>query len=364
VTNKTFLEFKKKTGSLDSALAPNPKRMTMSSILPIRSSNVFTLGTAPIKEEKGLIRTFLNRFFEARPSQQELISKRVLQGEVHVEDPIPLREDIVERLIAFIESKGITQEGIYRVSGLAVDTRKLERSFINLDFDLNWVQNVNTVSSAFKLYFREMQPPLIPHELYHPFLEIVDVKDPLFAARKAISFLEPMNRQVFESLCRHLLRIASQSSVNKMPPSNLAIVIGPTLFRARTEVNPILIVMENEKKCKLMEFILANLDDVFSNEPPVKPRSTSASGFDQSYVVPPQDDFLVEKMFSDVLHLCINGNDFERVQRAQEIQQLFLGDSEGQFLHYMNDTVTNDVLVAAILKMGETLATLDRSGYA
>lgn len=81
------------------------------SMIPIRASfraptPAPNLGTAPIKEEKSIIRTFLNRFFEARPSQTELIQKRVLQGEVHMESPIPLRLDIVEKMIAFIESKG------------------------------------------------------------------------------------------------------------------------------------------------------------------------------------------------------------------------------------------------------------------
>lgn len=52
------------------------------------------------------------------------------------------------------------------MSGLAVDTRKLERSFVNPDFDLSWVQNVHTASSAFKLYFRELVPPIIPYDLY------------------------------------------------------------------------------------------------------------------------------------------------------------------------------------------------------
>jgi len=170
-------------------------------------------------------------------------------------------------MIAFIENKGLTTEGIYRVSGLAVDIRRLERTFINPDFDLNWVQNVNTACSAFKLYFREMLPPIITFELYSPCLDIMNLPDPnsqVMAVRRAFSLLPPLNIQVLEMLCRHLIKIASQSAINKMIFSNIAIVIAPTLFRARTETNPVLIVLENEKKCKLLELILARVDEVFS----------------------------------------------------------------------------------------------------
>jgi hypothetical protein len=96
--------------------------------------------------------------------------------------------EIVLKMIAFIESKGITAEGLYRISGLQAEIRKLEQSFRNPSFDLGWVQNVHTATSAFKLYFREMAPPFVPYELYDTFLE------PAGTSSIQIFISDPLNR--------------------------------------------------------------------------------------------------------------------------------------------------------------------------
>ena len=49
-----------------------------------------------------------------------------------------------------------------------------------------------------------------------------------------------------------------------MSPQNLAIVVAPTLMRPRLERDAITIVMENEKKCKIIDLILNNFDTVFT----------------------------------------------------------------------------------------------------
>ena len=65
-----------------------------------------------------------------------------------------------------------------------MEIRKLERSFaqgkneissnfnlISEHFDLNSVSNVHNASSALKLYFREMIPPLIPYDHFQTWME-------------------------------------------------------------------------------------------------------------------------------------------------------------------------------------------------
>lgn len=49
---------------------------------------------------------FLQKFFSARPSQQELINKNVLYQEVHSENPIPLKLSVIKDCIDFIERNG------------------------------------------------------------------------------------------------------------------------------------------------------------------------------------------------------------------------------------------------------------------
>lgn len=49
-----------------------------------------------------------------------------------------------------------------------------------------------------------------------------------------------------------------------MSTQNLAIVVAPTLMRPRVEKDALSIVMENEKKCRILDFVLNNMEAVFS----------------------------------------------------------------------------------------------------
>jgi len=69
----------------------------------------------------------------------------------------------------------------------------------------------------------------------------------------------------------------------------------------------------------------------------------------------------MHKYFGEVLDLCLSGNEFERVQRAKEIQS-FLGDTEGQFAHYLDEVISKEQLAKVILKMADTLCALEQSG--
>lgn len=121
-------------------------------------------------QKKPKILQFLSSFFTARPSQEELIKKKVLQTEIHPESSLPLRYDIVAKCIQFIERIGMQQEGIYRISGNQTEVRELSRQFGSMDFQPPDHTPLHTVSGALKLYLRELNPPLIPFEFYSSFM--------------------------------------------------------------------------------------------------------------------------------------------------------------------------------------------------
>jgi hypothetical protein len=75
------------------------------------------------------IRNILDRFLQSRTSQQSLVEKNILFNEIHPEDPIPLRKDIVQACITYIENRALNEEGVYRISGHATEVRKLCSSF-------------------------------------------------------------------------------------------------------------------------------------------------------------------------------------------------------------------------------------------
>ena len=59
-------------------------------------------------QKKPKILQYLTNFFTARPTQEDLIKKKVLQGEVHTEKSTQLRYDIIARCLQFIEMHGRT----------------------------------------------------------------------------------------------------------------------------------------------------------------------------------------------------------------------------------------------------------------
>lgn len=66
--------------------------------------------------------------------------------------------------------------GIYRLSGTSSRVQALKRA---LDTDLDntdvmsdeWSADINVVSGALKLWFRELPEPLLTYGLYHQFIE-------------------------------------------------------------------------------------------------------------------------------------------------------------------------------------------------
>ena len=84
------------------------------------------------------------------------------------------------------------------------------------------------------VFFREIQIPLIPFTLYDRFIDAMKVEDyntRLCDIKTLVQLLPIVHYDVLEFLMRHLVLVASRSEVNKMEPSNLAIVFGPSLIR-------------------------------------------------------------------------------------------------------------------------------------
>ncbi|XP_065898363.1 N-chimaerin-like isoform X2 [Dysidea avara] len=75
--------------------------------------------------------------------------------------PLVLRQCVME-----VESRGMTTEGIYRISGHAQDTMTIKEKFDKGVEPQLSAYDVHAVSSALKLYLRELPIPLISYEAY------------------------------------------------------------------------------------------------------------------------------------------------------------------------------------------------------
>lgn len=110
--------------------------------------------------------------------------------------------------VAYIERKNfILQDGLYRASGnkVAIDElkRKLSESY-TYDSNLLVADDIHTITSLLKQFFRELSSPLIPQHIYDQlgrnFLETVSVD----ALKNILEEIPDPNRATLKFLIRHL----------------------------------------------------------------------------------------------------------------------------------------------------------------
>lgn len=144
------------------------------------------------------------------------------------------------KAIAMLESRGLEDQGLYRLVGvsskvtkllqLGLDRRKAER--LMLDDTAEW--EVKTITSAIKQYFRNLPEPLMTYKLHSAFIAAAK-QDQLFRRvndiHGLVHKLPKTNFTVLKLLIQHLVNVANKSEKNLMTVSNLGVCFGPTLLR-------------------------------------------------------------------------------------------------------------------------------------
>lgn len=145
---------------------------------------------------------------------------------------------VVYRAIEYLEAKDAYQEeGLYRLSGSTADIRSLrDRYNDNGDFDLVAdklvYHDVHAVAGLLKLYLRELPASVLTTALQPQFLHIMDLldrRDRIMELARLVSLLPLANYTLLRALMAHLIKVVTNSSVNKMTIRNVGIVFSPTL---------------------------------------------------------------------------------------------------------------------------------------
>uniref|UniRef100_A0A8C5CNV8 Oligophrenin 1 n=1 Tax=Gadus morhua TaxID=8049 RepID=A0A8C5CNV8_GADMO len=149
----------------------------------------------------------------------------------------------VRKCVNFVETKGLTQEGVYRTVGSNIQVQKLLNAFFDpvcpgdVDFNSDDM-DIKTITSALKFYLRSLSEPLLTHGLHDNLILAAksDNLDHRLSEIHALNYKLPeKNRDMLALLIKHLVNVCSQSEENRMIPSNMAVVFGPTLMRAKEE---------------------------------------------------------------------------------------------------------------------------------
>uniref|UniRef100_H3CS99 Chimaerin n=1 Tax=Tetraodon nigroviridis TaxID=99883 RepID=H3CS99_TETNG len=151
------------------------------------------------------------------------------------------RPMVVDMCIQELEARGLQSEGLYRISGFSelIEDVKLafDRDGEKADISANAYEDINIITGALKLYFRELPIPLITYDAYPRFIEAAKITDPekrLESLHEALKLLPPAHYETLRYLMAHLKRsrVVQHEKDNLMSSENLGIVFGPTLMRA------------------------------------------------------------------------------------------------------------------------------------
>ncbi|XP_062299082.1 rho GTPase-activating protein 17a isoform X2 [Scomber scombrus] len=145
----------------------------------------------------------------------------------------------LEACIMMLLETGMKEEGLFRIAAGASKLKKLKAALDCSTSQLEeFYSDPHAVAGALKSYLRELPEPLMTHQLYDEWNQASSVSDPdtrLQALWVVCDKLPKNNKNNLRYLVKFLAKLAQESEVNKMTPSNIAIVLGPNLLWAKTE---------------------------------------------------------------------------------------------------------------------------------
>uniref|UniRef100_A0A8C0SSD5 Beta-chimaerin n=1 Tax=Canis lupus familiaris TaxID=9615 RepID=A0A8C0SSD5_CANLF len=182
---------------------------------------------------------------------------------------ITKRPMVVDMCIREIESRGLNSEGLYRVSGFSdlIEDVKMafDRDGEKADISVNMYEDINIITGALKLYFRDLPIPLITYDAYPKFIESAKILDPdeqLETLHEALKLLPPAHCETLRYLMAHLKRVTLHEKENLMNAENLGIVFGPTLMRS-PELDAMAALNDIRYQRLVVELLIKNEDILF-----------------------------------------------------------------------------------------------------
>ncbi|XP_062859230.1 rho GTPase-activating protein 17a isoform X2 [Trichomycterus rosablanca] len=145
----------------------------------------------------------------------------------------------IEACVMMLLETGMKEEGLFRITAGASKLKKLKAALDCSTSQLEeFYSDPHAVAGALKSYLRELPEPLMTFQLYDEWIQASNISDPdkrLQALWVTCDQLPKNNKANFRYLVKFLAKLAQDSEINKMTPSNIAIVLGPNLLWPKME---------------------------------------------------------------------------------------------------------------------------------
>jgi len=186
--------------------------------------------------------------------------------------------NFVQDCLTALENRGLEDQGMYRVVGVAskvtklltmgLDRRKADQ--LNLEDNIEW--ETKTVTSAVKTFLRNLPEPLMTFNLHSRFIEAGKCDSysrRLQQVHRLVQMLPSPNQRMLEILLSHLSKIVEKSDKNLMTVANLGVCFGPTLLRAEEET--VAAIMDIKFANVVVEIMIQNWEILLKTKPDTNP---------------------------------------------------------------------------------------------
>lgn len=176
---------------------------------------------------------------------------------------------IVEKCIDAVEALALDYEGIYRKTGGSGQTKMITQLFERGDYgsfdlrDNDQFNDICSVTSVLKTYFRQLPVPLLTYDLHGEFISAASLKDPGLKTQclqELVGRLPSEHYHTLRLLVLHLHRVLAHSDKNLMNARNLGVVFGPTLMRSS---DPGSEFSDMAGKAMMIEWLVDNAPSIF-----------------------------------------------------------------------------------------------------
>ncbi|NXK63319.1 3BP1 protein, partial [Sylvietta virens] len=178
----------------------------------------------------------------------------------------------IEACVMMLLASGMKEEGLFRLAAGASVLRKLKSSLASGSNALEeFYSDPHAVAGALKSYLRELPQPLMTFELYDEWVKVASLKDMdsrIQSLRDTCSRLPQDSYNNLRYLIKFLAKLAEHQEVNKMTPSNIAIVLGPNLLWSQQSTgDPMQLDLASVSSIQaVVEALIQNVDTLFPGE--------------------------------------------------------------------------------------------------
>nr|XP_009930734.1 PREDICTED: rho GTPase-activating protein 26 [Opisthocomus hoazin] len=184
---------------------------------------------------------------------------------------------IIKRCIHAVETRGINEQGLYRIVGVNSRVQKL-LSILMACISPRLRRRVLRfqVLGVSEGVASQMLPgPLMMYQFQRSFIKAAKLENQesrVSEIHSLVHRLPEKNRQMLHLLMNHLAKVANNHKQNLMTVANLGVVFGPTLLRPQEET--VAAIMDIKFQNIVIEILIENHEKIFNTVPETPPSNS------------------------------------------------------------------------------------------